>query len=346
MMFLITGGCGFLGFSVTQRLVAQKRGRVTVFDNLSRIGTRENLTVLEKNDLIDFVPGDVRDRDLVETVIERIRPDVIYHLAGQVAMTTSLGQPRFDFEVNVLGTINVLEAVRRQSPHSIIVYSSSNKVYGDLDYLRYTELETRYRLDDFPKGLNESTRLDFTTPYGCSKGAADRYVSDYARMFDIRTVVLRHSSIYGVNQRSTVDQGWVGWFLSEMLSAQNEEEGKTIAVAGDGKQVRDLLFCTDAAELYSRIPDYIDSASGMAFNVGGGVRNAMSILELVRFAENKLGTQVKLQHNPRRRSDQKVFISDNSLASKVFEWQPTVSFESGILQTVEWLKDGSARSHN
>ena len=211
MKYLITGGCGFLGSNLASEVL--KRGeKLIIVDNLSRIGSADNLIWLKKQGDFRFIHADIRNANDVTRVISEVKPDVIFHLAGQVAMTTSISDPRMDFEINALGTLNVLEAVRQHVPEAIVIYSSTNKVYGDLEWVKYEEIDTRYITPYYPKGFDENTPLDFRSPYGCSKGAADQYMLDYARMFDLRTVVFRHSSMYGGRQFATYDQGWIGWF--------------------------------------------------------------------------------------------------------------------------------------
>ena len=201
---LITGGCGFVGTNFANALLA-KGVDVVVFDNLSRVGSRDNLNWLRRRHGADwrFVDADVRDADGVATLVKETQPYAIAHLAGQVAMTTSLQNPRLDFEINVLGSLNVFEAVRLNVPESIVLYSSGNKVYGELAWVRCDETETRYVAPDYPNGFDESIPLEFHSPYGCSKGAADQYMLDYALMFGLRTVVFRHSSMYGGRQFAT-----------------------------------------------------------------------------------------------------------------------------------------------
>lgn len=223
MKYLITGGCGFVGSNLAAEVL--KRGEeLFVFDNLFRFGSGQNLEWLKKQGEFKYYPFDIRNNNDVEIVIKEVKPDVIFHLAGQVAMTTSIQNPRLDFETNTLGTVNLLEAVRKYSPASMILYSSTNKVYGDLEYLTYEETASRYNCKEYPNGVDESLQLDFHSPYGCSKGAADQYLLDYARIFGIQTVVFRHSSMYGGNQHATYDQGWVGWFIQKALEIKMEQQ--------------------------------------------------------------------------------------------------------------------------
>ena len=249
MKILITGGCGFLGSNLAADAFS-KGDELYLFDNLSRYGSKENLSWLQKQGKCEFEQGDIRNQDAINKAIQSFKPDVVFHLAGQVAMTTSIDNPRFDFEINALGTFNLLEAVRVHSKDAIVIYSSTNKVYGDLKQYNYGETKTRWECLDFPNGFDESVPLEFHSPYGCSKGTGDQYMQDYARIFGLRTVVFRHSSMYGGRQFSTVDQGWVGWFCQQALRIQAEEIPPVMQISGLGKQVRDLLHAEDMMHLY------------------------------------------------------------------------------------------------
>lgn len=342
MKALITGGCGFVGSNLAAYLIEADSGdKVTVFDNLSRHGAASNLTWLrtlssaERNP-IEFVHGDIRNAFDVEAVVKGLQPDVIFHLAGQVAMTTSMQSPRRDFEINVLGSINVLEAVRQYTPETAIVYASSNKVYGNLDRLDLEEAVTRYQPRASRAGVDESAPIEFHTPYGCSKGAADQYMLDYARGFGLNTVVFRHSTIYGGRQFATYDQGWVGWFCRQAIESKADPTRPPFTVSGDGKQVRDLLHVSDAVRCYAAAYEHVQAARGHAFNIGGGIENSMSLLELLRYLETRLGIKLNYTHLPWRQSDQKFFVADNAKAGKLIHWQPTTSKEDGIESVLNW----------
>ena len=219
MKILITCGCGFLGSNLAAEAIS--RGlKLTVLDNLSRLGSKENLKWLNGRGKFKFIKQDIRNQNAIKKVISELKPDVIFHLACQVAMTTSINDPKGDFEINALGSLNVLEAVRKYSPRTFVIYSSTNKVYGDLGSIRFREREKRYVAPDYPNGFSEVLPLNFTSPYGCSKGSADQYMLDYHRVFGLNTVVLRHSSMYGGRQFATYDQGWVGWFCLQALLAK------------------------------------------------------------------------------------------------------------------------------
>lgn len=333
---LITGGCGFLGSNLAED--ALLRGdELVLFDNLSRHGSRENLEWLQAQGEFVFEHGDIRNQNDITRVIRTFRPDVIFHLAGQVAMTTSIANPRMDFEVNVMGTHNLLEAVRELVPDAIVVYSSTNKVYGDLEQFTYTELTTRYQCNEYPNGFDEQTQLNFHSPYGCSKGSADQYMLDYSRIFGIKTVVFRHSSMYGGRQFASYDQGWVGWFCQKALEAKNATLQKAFTISGTGKQVRDVLHGDDMKRLYMAAVINIEQAKGQAFNIGGGSENSMSLLELFSLLEEI--TNVKLEYTKLtvRESDQRVFVSDIRKAQKLLDWQPLVSAQEGVRRMVEWV---------
>ena len=337
MKYLITGGCGFLGSNLAQE-VMQRGDELVVFDNLYRDGTEKNLEWLKTQGKFIFYRSDIRNFDDVSTVLENEKPDVIFHVAGQVAMTTSLDRPRFDMEINVLGTHNLLEAMRRFTPNATVVYSSTNKVYGDLEDHNYSEEERRYSMPDFPKGLPESTTLDFRTPYGCSKGAADQYMLDYYRCYGIKSVVFRHSSIFGGRQFSTFDQGWIGWFVSRAIETKRGNLKEPFTVSGNGKQVRDVLFSEDIVKCYFNAVKNIEKTKGQAFNIGGGFDNSLSILELFDLLEEEMGIKLNYKELPPRSSDQKNFIADITKAKEYFDWSPSVDKRSGIRKMISWVE--------
>jgi CDP-paratose 2-epimerase len=336
MNALITGGAGFVGSNLAATLLANG-DTVAVFDSLARHGASENLSWLRSLGLTNFIHGDIRNAFDVEQTIKNVQPEVIFHLAGQVAMTTSMQSPRRDFEINVVGSINVLEAVRQYTPTTAIIYASSNKVYGNLDHLDLGEVATRYQpRNPLTRGVDEATAIEFHTPYGCSKGAADQYMLDYARGFGLNTVVFRHSTIYGGRQFATYDQGWVGWFCRQAIESKLDPTREPFTISGDGKQVRDLLHVTDAVAAYIAAYEHIADARGQAFNIGGGLDNSMSILELLLFLEPRLGINLNYTHLPWRQSDQKFFVADNSKATRLIHWSPLKSKEQGIEDTINW----------
>jgi CDP-paratose 2-epimerase len=334
---LVSGGCGFVGSNLTARLI-ELGMEVTVFDNLSRHGTADNLKWLQTLGAFRFVQGDTRVAALLEEVIKDFRPDAIFHLAGQVAMTTSMRDPRQDFETNVVGTFNLLEAVRRHCPGAVIVYASSNKVYGELAGLELREEALRYTAPGKPLGIDESFPLDFQTPYGCSKGAADQYMLDYARVYDLNTIVFRHSTIYGGRQYATFDQGWVGWFCQQALEAQRHPRRELFTISGNGKQVRDLLYIDDAVNCYLQAAQNFTQARGRAFNIGGGMENSCSLLELFQILEERLGIKLTYKQLPWRPSDQKFFVADSGKAFSHFGWNPLTSRLAGVEKTLEWAR--------
>jgi CDP-paratose 2-epimerase len=343
MRYLITGGCGFLGTNLAEE-VLRKREDLCIFDNLSRIGSQDNLRWLKGKGQFRFEHRDIRSAGDVEKVIRNFRPDVIFHLAGQVAMTTSIENPRLDFEVNTLGTLNLLEASRLHAPYSTVIYSSTNKVYGELEWVRCEEQDRRYIAPDFPRGFDEAVPLDFRSPYGCSKGAADQYVLDYARIFGLKTVVFRHSSMYGGRQFATFDQGWIGWFCKKAIETKNAQLKGTRAspftISGSGKQVRDVLHAEDVVHLYFQVVDHIDQQCGNAFNIGGGMKNSLSILELFHILERllDLSEPLKFTKLAPRISDQKVFVADTAKILRASKWAPSVPKESGIEMMLGFLQ--------
>jgi CDP-paratose 2-epimerase len=310
---------------------------VLVIDNLSRLGSLDNLAWLKSVGDFDFHNLDVRNADKVAATIRNFRPETIFHLAGQVAMTTSLSDPRLDFETNALGTFNILDAVRKNAPDAAVLYSSTNKVYGDLLQYHYEEQETRYVCVEHPRGFDEATPLEFHSPYGCSKGAADQYILDHGRMFGLRTVVFRHSSMYGGRQFATSDQGWIGWFcMQALLQSQGNREPFTIS--GNGKQVRDVLHADDMVSLYFDAAEKISAVAGNAFNIGGGIDNSLSILELFAHLKAITGPELNYTKLTPRASDQLVFVADISKINSLTGWSPKVNAKQGLVRMMEWIR--------
>lgn len=335
MKYLITGGCGFLGSNLAAE-VMKNGDELFVFDNLYRTGTSENLKWLQSIGKFKFYHSDIRSYNDVEFAIKDCKPDVIFHLAGQVAMTTSLENPRFDFEVNVVGGNNVLECVRKFSPETIVTYSSTNKVYGDLDWIEYEETKSRYRAKGFSEGFDELVPLDFKSPYGCSKGATDQYMLDYAKMFDIKTIVFRHSSIFGGRQFATADQGWIGWFVKQALDIKSGKLKDTFTISGSGKQVRDVLFADDLISCYFSAINNTTNF-GQAYNIGGGMSNSLSLLELFSLLDDELDIKMRYEQLAWRKSDQKVYVADISKASKDFSWTPKITSSEGLKRMINWV---------
>ncbi|MDA7880825.1 SDR family NAD(P)-dependent oxidoreductase [Akkermansiaceae bacterium] len=342
---LITGGCGFLGSNIASHYLGEG-SEVIVIDALFRKGGSANLAWLQSlasEGQLQFVKGDLAEEDLVNRVfLEHGRFDYICHLAGQVAMTTSLSDPRRDLRTNLVGTFNVLEATRKYSPESLVAYSSTNKVYGDLEDLEYTESETRYQVPAFPDGFSEYLRLDFASPYGCSKGGADQYVRDWHRNYGVATVVFRHSSIYGGRQFSTFDQGWIGWFCQQALVQAEAHRAGRIAekftIAGSGKQVRDVLHAEDLVRLYAEAYNCKDQVAGQIFNIGGGIANSLSLLELFHMLRKLTGQPaLSFEKLAPRASDQKVFVADITKAESILGWTPCIPAEEGIQRMLDWV---------
>ncbi len=338
MRILINGGCGFLGSNLTAEGI--KRGHeITVFDNLSRIGSSHNKKWLESLGHFSFVQGDIRNINEVENVVRNGRFDAVFHLAGQVAMTTSIENPYLDFQTNTVGTINILESIRKYSSDTALFFSSTNKVYGDLEQYRYLEGETRYICKEFPNGFNEKTPLDFRSPYGCSKGASDQYILDYNRIFGIKTVVFRHSSMYGGHQFATYDQGWVGWFCQKAYEIKKGLLKEPFSISGNGKQVRDLLQAQDMINLYYLALDRVDDIAGEVFNIGGGISKSLSLLELFSKLEDILNIKMMYTQLPPRCSDQKVFVADISKANRMLNWTPVVTTDQGLRDMLNWTEE-------
>ena len=340
MNLLITGGCGFLGSNLAQDALV-RGDNLVIFDNLSRDGSRKNLEWLKTKGDFVFEYGDIRNQNDITRIVRSFKPDAIFHLAGQVAMTTSITNPRMDFEVNAMGTLNLLESVRLYAPESAVVYSSTNKVYGDLEQYTYIETASRYKCNEFPNGFDEERPLSFHSPYGCSKGAADQYMLDYARIFGIRTVVFRHSSMYGGRQYSTYDQGWIGWFCEKAVETKGLNSQQSFTISGNGKQVRDVLHSEDMKQLYQCALINIEQAKGQAFNIGGGIQNSLSILELLSMLEDMVGVKLNYVKVPARQSDQRIFVADLRKSMEILSWKPNVSAAEGVSKMIEWISYGT-----
>lgn len=341
MKILITGGCGFSGSNIAYKVLKNNRDELFILDNLYRAGGSKNLKWLKEHGKFTFFKADIRFNNQVQEIIKKVRPDVVFHLAGQVAMATSIDNPRLDFEINALGTFNMLEATRKLCPDSIFIYSSTNKVYGSLDGIEYKELEKRYVAEKFNEGFSESLPIDFHSPYGCSKGAADQYVLDYSRLYNLRTVVFRHSSIYGSRQFATYNQGWIGWFCAKAIEAGKGLLKEPFTISGNGKQVRDLLFVDDMVNLYLLAVDNVERLKGNAFNIGGGMQNSLSLLELFEILEQKFKVKLGYIQLPWRYSDQKIFVADMKKINSMCGWSPKVEKLEGINKVIEWLQRGA-----
>jgi CDP-paratose 2-epimerase len=333
---LVTGGAGFVGSNLTHRLL-QDGYHVTVFDALSRRGTEHNLAWLRAEHppgRLGFIKGDVCDFEAVRSAVRDV--EVVYHLAGQVAVTTSVEQPRRDFEINALGTFNVLESVRLSGQRPIVVFTSTNKVYGGMEDVAVVERASRYEFRDHPHGISEAQPLDFHSPYGCSKGAADQYVRDYGRIYNLPTVVFRMSCIYGPRQFGNEDQGWLAHF---MIAAH---AGKPITIYGDGKQVRDVLFVEDLVRAFRMAVAKIDVTRGQVFNIGGGPSNTLAVWqEFQEYVADLKGKDVPAAFADWRPGDQPCYVSDIRKAHAYFGWQPEVDKQTGIRRLWEWVSSHS-----
>lgn len=329
---LITGGAGFIGANLANRLLSQGH-IVTIFDNVSRSGGQRNVEWLREThgaDRFTLVKADLKDFAELAQAAKGVQR--IYHLAGQVAVTTSVKDPRSDFESNALGTFNALEAARAAGSDPIFIYSSTNKVYGGMEDVGVVEQTTRYGYSDLPNGVPETQPLDFHSPYGCSKGAGDQYVRDYARIYGMRTVVARQSCIYGYRQFGIEDQGWLAWFTIAALKQ------RPISIYGNGKQVRDALFIEDLLDAYQSFVDNIDKAKGQVYNLGGGPANTISVwTEFGPLLEAFLGRPIPVTYGDWRPGDQPVFIADIRKAKLELGWSPKVTVKDGAKRMFDWI---------
>jgi len=330
--YFITGGAGFIGSNYVNRLL-ERGEKVTVYDNLSRAGAPRNVKWLQEKfgeKAFNLVVGDIRDAG--QLVVSARDADVIVHLAGQVAVTTSVVNPREDFEINALGTFNVLEAARLNGRDPIFLYSSTNKVYGGMDDVKVIERNGRWEYESLPFGAAEIQPLDFHSPYGCSKGTGDQYVRDYSRIYALRSVVLRQSCIYGPRQFGVEDQGWVAWMIIAAVT------GKRISVYGDGKQIRDLLYVYDLIDAYEAAIYKIDQVQGEVFNLGGGPENTMSVwTEFGPRLAKLLGRSIPVSFGDWRPGDQKVFVADTRKAKKMLDWSPKYNVDNGVQALFDWV---------
>jgi CDP-paratose 2-epimerase len=330
---LITGGAGFIGTNLAHRLAGDGQA-VLVYDNLSRAGAERNLAWLRQvhGDRIEAEIGDVRDAERLGHAVARAGQ--VFHFAAQVAVTTSLVAPRADFEVNALGTLNLLEAARACPVPPPVFFTSTNKVYGDLEDLRIEPQETRYiATGRHASGIDETRSLDFHSPYGCSKGAADQYVRDYTRSYGLDTVVFRMSCIYGPHQFGTEDQGWVAHFLLRALSRQ------PITIYGDGLQVRDVLWVGDLLDAFMAASRFLDRCSGEAFNIGGGPANAVSLAEILETIGEIDGAPAPIGYGDWRTGDQRFYVSDHGKFTRTTGWRPRVGVREGVARLYRWLAE-------
>ena len=286
----------------------------------------------------DFVWADIRDAHAMHAILDRhADADAVLHLAAQVAVTTSVADPRTDFEINALGTLNVLEAVRTAAEgRPAVLYSSTNKVYGNLEHVRVVERDGRYAYEDAPLGVSEDEPIDFHSPYGCSKGAADQYVRDYARIYGLKTVAFRQSCIYGTRQFGVEDQGWIAWFCIAALT------GQPFTIYGDGKQIRDALWVDDLVDAYERALERIDTVAGEVFNIGGGPALILSLNELVKMLGRALGREFDPPYADWRPGDQRVFVADTGKAQRMLGWAAKVAPDEGVEKLIDWVRENQA----
>jgi CDP-paratose 2-epimerase len=331
---VITGGAGFIGSNLADALLGRGE-RVIIYDNLSRPGTEKNLKwlVARYPKLVETEVADVRDAERLRRVVRRAH--TVYHLAAQVAVTSSVTDPSHDFEVNAGGTLNVLEAARLAGHQPAVLFTSTNKVYGELAGVPISLNGRRYLFEDNRPGITEQQALDFHSPYGCSKGAADQYVRDFARIYDLPTCVFRMSCIYGPRQFGTEDQGWVAHFVISALS------GRPITVYGDGRQVRDILYVDDLIDAMLRSVEAARSAPGRIYNVGGGHENAVSLLEVLELLEAILGRAVERRFAAWRPGDQRIYVSDIGKIGRELDWRPRVTKEEGLRRLIDWIRENA-----
>jgi CDP-paratose 2-epimerase len=327
---LITGGAGFIGTNLAYRLLRAGR-QVRIFDNLSRSGAQQNLRWLRAVDgsRLQFHQGDVRNAADIRAVLAGI--GTVFHLAAQVAVTTSLADPREDFSVNAGGTLNLLEEIRRAGRPIGLVFTSTNKVYGALEDIPLTALSARYDPASGVSAIDETRPLSFHSPYGCSKGTADQYVLDYTRGYSVHAAVFRMSCIYGPHQYGTEDQGWVAHFLIQAL------QDMPVTIYGDGKQVRDLLYIDDLIDALLCAEDHLTQIAGQAFNIGGGPDNTMSLIELIERIMALNGSPPVVAYGPWRVGDQRWYVSNPDKFERATGWRPKINVEKGLRLLYEWL---------
>lgn len=330
-LMLITGGAGFIGTN-SAFYFASQGWQIVILDNLSRQGSSENLSWLQKQINLKFEKADIRDRAAVDRIVLQNRPDVILHLAAQVAVTTSITNPREDFEINAIGTLNVLEAIRLLSPETFLINASTNKVYGKMENTRVIEENNKYILENFRHGVDEEQPLDFRSPYGCSKGTADSYTREYSSGFGLNTVTFRQSCIYGTRQFGCDDQGWVAWFVIAAIM------GKQLTIFGDGKQSRDVLWVDDLVRAYDSAIKHRKEVSGQTFNIGGGQKNTISLLGLITQLENILQKPISISWGEWRSGDQLAYSSNIAKAKQLLNWEPSTPIATGILSLVDWVR--------
>jgi len=330
---LITGGAGFIGVNLAKNILGEKDNFVVIYDNLSRKGVENNLNWISSFNFpnLKFIKGDIRDYKKLKEVVRDF--DEIYHLSAQVAVTSSVENPIEDFEINALGTLYLLEAVRKNSSEATVIFSSTNKVYGQLLNLKLKEGEKRYYPIEKKNGIDETENIDFHSPYGCSKGSADQYMRDYYRIYGLKTVVFRQSCIYGPMQYGNEDQGWVAHFIIRAVN------GEKINIYGDGKQVRDILEVNDLVSAYRYAIKNINTTKGQIYNIGGGEENTFSLIELIEYLEKTLNKKIHIEFYNWRPGDQKIFISNNKKFIKDTNWKIKIDKFEGMHRLIKWVEE-------
>ena len=335
MKILITGGCGFVGSNLALKLDPEHE--IHSLDNFSKSESKLNEGLLQKRD-IPVVKGSISDKEFVDDLIKDLKPDCVIHLAAQVAMTDSIEDPQNDFNINFLGTFNLINAINNFYKQTKFINISTNKVYGDLVWDELEELETRFLSIQNNDGYDENTPLSFSGPYGCSKGSAEQYVLDYKKTFDLNTTSLRLSTIYGPNQYATFNQGWIGWFL-QYINDNKYKEIIEVPVHGNGKQVRDILFIDDFVELIILIINNFEQVNGEVFNIGGSLKNSLSIIELLQKSKNifELNSEFEISEKEWRPADQRFYVSNISKINKKLDWIPKTNLDIGLESFAGWL---------
>lgn len=333
MKIVIIGGAGFIGINASYHFL-KKGHEVVIVDNLSRPGSEYNLKRLQAEHSARFYNADIRDFDAINKMIQKEGDcDAVLLLAGQVAVTTSVTNPRLDFDINALGTFNVLEAIRLSGHRPLLIYTSTNKVYGKMEQMGIVQRNGRYEYADHPLGIDEGQQLDFYSPYGCSKGCGDQYVRDYHRIYGLPTVVFRQSCIYGPNQFGIEDQGWVAWFTIATLLK------KKFTIYGDGNQIRDILFVDDLVDLYEKAILQKEKCAGEIYNVGGGPAFTMSLNELVAILNDRFNENLQPEQDEWRPGDQKVYVSNIAKVTADLGWKPATGIRQGIDQMADWIAE-------
>ena len=327
---LITGGCGFIGFNTAIK-INSKKYKVIVIDNLSRKGVKKNYNILVKKKIpVHLI--DCKNKTKIKNTIKSIKPNYIFHFAGQVTVTNSILNPVDDLNENILSTVNILESIKYLNIKPTFIYSSTNKVYGDLKSLKILTTKNKYE----PKnkkfyGINENTKLDLRSPYGCSKGSAESYIIDYSKTYGFKYFIIRQSCIYGPFQYGQESQGWVSWIILRSFFK------KKINIFGNGKQVRDILYIDDLTDFYFKLLDKSKKINSNIFNIGGAKINSISILELISILENRLKIKINYSYKKERDGDQKLYISDISRAKKLINWSPNIEKTTGINRLISWV---------